>query len=70
MDRYTAFTTNRLCETIDVFDQELLISELARIEKALLNKAILDVYPNLAVGHWARVTSGPMMGIEGWWSKD
>jgi len=64
-DRYTALTTNRLCHTIEVFDQQKLILELAAIEKGLFNKAILDVYPGLAVGSRARIISGPMMGTEG-----
>jgi transcription antitermination factor NusG len=64
-DRYMALTTNRLCHTIEVFDQQKMILELAAIEKGLFNKAILDVYPGLAVGRRARITSGPMMGIEG-----
>jgi transcriptional antiterminator RfaH len=64
-DRYTAMTTNRLCHTIEVYDQEQLILELAAIEKGLINKAIIDLYPTLAVGSWARIISGPMIGIEG-----
>lgn len=64
-DRYTALTTNRLCQTIEVFDQEDMISELAAIEKALLSKADLDIYPHLPVGSRCRIISGPMMGTEG-----
>lgn len=64
-DRYRAIATNRLCHTIEVYDQEQLVSELSSIEKGLMSKAILDVYPNLTVGTRVRVISGPMMGIEG-----
>jgi len=64
-DRYTALTTNRLCQTIEVIDQDGLIKELSRIEKALLSKAIIDNYPRLPVGSPCRIISGPMMGIEG-----
>jgi transcriptional antiterminator RfaH len=64
-DRYIALTTNRLCQVIEVFDQEELISELAAIEKALLYKADLDIYPHLPVGSRARIISGPMTGTEG-----
>jgi len=64
-DRYRAMATNRLCHTIEVYDQEQLVSELSSIEKGLMSKAILDVYPNLTVGTRVRVISGPMMGIEG-----
>jgi len=65
MDRHIAMATNRLCHTIEVFDQELLVSELAAIEKSLANRAVLDVYPSLVVGSRVRVMSGPMMGIQG-----
>jgi transcription antitermination factor NusG len=64
-DRYIALTTNRVCQTIEVADQDGLIKELAGIEKALTTKAIIDNYPRLPLGNHCRVKSGPMMGIEG-----
>ena len=64
-DRYTAMTTNRLCQTIEVVDQDGLKEELSRIEKALLSKAIIDHYPHLPIGNRCRITIGPMMGTEG-----
>ena len=64
-DRYRAMATNRLCQTIEVFDQDRLVQELTRIEKALVSKAIIDHYPHLPVGSRCRITSGPMMGTEG-----
>jgi len=64
-DRYRAMATNRLCQTIEVFDQDRLVQELTRIEKALVGKAIIDHYPHLPVGGRCRITSGPMMGTEG-----
>lgn len=64
-DRYVALTTNRLCHTIEVADQERLMKELIRIEKALFNKLAIDSYPQLPVGIRCRVISGPMLGSEG-----
>ena len=64
-DRHTALKTNRLCHTIEVADQERLIRELARIEKALLSKLAVDSYPRLPMGGRCRVISGPMRGSEG-----
>ena len=64
-DRYTALTTNRVCQTIEVVDQDGLIEELVNIERALLSKAVIDNYPRLPVGSHCRIISGPMMGIEG-----
>ena len=57
--------TNRLCHTVDVADQERLVEELAGIESALLNKAVVDAYPNLPVGRRCRIVSGPMKNTEG-----
>ena len=65
LDRYTALTTNRLCQTIEVVDQDGLIQELTTIEKPLLSKAIIDHYPRLHVGRHCRIISSPMMGTEG-----
>jgi hypothetical protein len=65
LDRYAAMTTNRLCHTIEVIDQDGLIKELVSIEKALLSHAVIDNYPDLPVGSLCRINSGPMMGIEG-----
>jgi len=64
-DRYTAMTTNRLCQTLEVRDQGQLVSELAAIGKALAGRAVLDPYPFAAVGNRCRVTSGPFEGLEG-----
>lgn len=64
-DRYTALTTNRVCHTIEVTDQDGLIEELLSIEKALISKAVIDNYPRLPIGSHCKIISGPMMGIEG-----
>ena len=58
-------TTNRLCQAIDVRNQEGLTGELAAIEKALAGKAELDPYPHAAVGRRCRIRSGPFRGMEG-----
>ena len=64
-DRYTAMRTNRLCHTVNVADQERLVKELSSIETALLNKSVVDSYPNLPVGSRCRIVSGPMINTEG-----
>jgi transcription antitermination factor NusG len=64
-DRYTAMTTNHVCQTIDVFNQEGLITELSAISKALAGKAELDLYPFAVTGQRCRITAGPFQGIEG-----
>ncbi len=65
LDRYTALMTNRLCQMIEVSDQEGLIQELSSIEKALMSRAAIDYYPHFPVGARCRIIDGPMMGIEG-----
>jgi transcriptional antiterminator RfaH len=64
-DRYTALTTNRLCQMIEVTEQDGLVEELSKIEKALLSKSVIDYYPHLPVGNRCRIISGPMKGSEG-----
>ncbi|MGB2821565.1 MAG: transcription termination/antitermination NusG family protein [Phycisphaerae bacterium] len=64
-NRYEAMTTNRLCQTLTVHDQETLVRELVLIEKALAGKAELDPYPFAAIGQRCRITAGPFRGLEG-----
>ena len=64
-DRYVAMTTNRLCQTIRVVDEERFVSEIAEIEAAIACGLPLDPYPFAAVGRRCRVRSGPLQGTEG-----
>ena len=64
-DRYAAMTTNRLCATIRVSNQEQLIEELSAIEEALGGDVQLDPYPYLATGQRCRIKAGPFRGMEG-----
>jgi hypothetical protein len=56
--------TNRLCQTIEAVDWDGLIKEPARIEKALLGKAIINCYQHLLVGSRWGIIAGPMMSTE------
>ncbi len=64
-DRYTAMTTNRICQTLEVFDQARLIRELTAIESALAGDAELEPYPGPAIGRRCRIVGGPFDGLEG-----
>lgn len=64
-DRYTAMTTNRVCQTIDVADQEGLIRELASIHKALAGRAQLNRCSLLVAGQRCRIVTGVFKGLEG-----
>ena len=63
--RYTALTTDRLCQTIAIPDQEQFLSQIAAVHKAMSSNAQLDPYPFLATGKRCRIVGGPFMGIEG-----
>jgi hypothetical protein len=65
VDRHTALTTNRLCQTIAVPDRGRFVDELVNIERAIASKLTLDLHPFAAVGKRCRVTAGPLEGIEG-----
>ncbi len=64
-DRAQAMTTNRIANVLEVQDQATLTRELKQIRAAIASGVTLDPYAFLHVGHWVRVRSGPLMGIEG-----
>jgi transcription antitermination factor NusG len=64
-DRYTAMTTNRLCQTIEVADQGGLVRELSSIQKALMGRAELNPYPQMVAGQRCRIIAGVFKGLEG-----
>ncbi|MBN1845508.1 MAG: hypothetical protein JW810_07475 [Sedimentisphaerales bacterium] len=63
--RYTALSSNRIAQVIEVVDQDRLIGELSQIHRALSGGARLDPHPYLKTGHRCRVTGGPLAGTEG-----
>lgn len=64
-ERLRALKTNRIVTVIDVPRQESLVRELREIYKAISTGVGLRWHPEIKVGDWARVTSGPLMGVEG-----
>lgn len=62
---YFAVSTKRIARVLSVADQARLTSELTHIRLALEGCAELDPYPFLKSGRRARVTSGPLRGVEG-----
>jgi transcriptional antiterminator RfaH len=64
-DRYVAMTTNHICQTLEVRDQETLVGELAAIDKALRGQADLVPCALPAAGTRCRVRAGPFAGIDG-----
>jgi len=63
--RYTALTSNRIAQVIEVVDQAKLVHELTQIYKALSKGAPLDPHPHLQQGDLCRVIAGPFVGTEG-----
>jgi hypothetical protein len=64
-ERYTALTTGRLVNVIEVKDQARLVRELDATHRVLANGLRLELYPWAVVGSRVRVTAGPLQGIEG-----
>lgn len=63
--RYAALRNNRTCNIIPVEYQELLVQELASIERAVAGEALLDLCPQAVVGRTMRVTRGPFRDVIG-----
>lgn len=65
VDRYEAMKTDRLCQTIEVKDQQNFVAELSHIERILSGQIKIDPYPFAPVGARCRVKAGPFVGTEG-----
>lgn len=63
--RYSALTSNRIAQVIEVVDQAKLVHELTQIHTALSKGARLDPHPHLKEGDRCRVIAGPLAGTEG-----
>ncbi|MCP4250253.1 MAG: antitermination protein NusG [bacterium] len=63
--RQSALTTNRIANTLDVPNQIQLVGELRQIQKVLSVETDLEWSAGAGIGDWARVTVGPLAGLEG-----
>lgn len=64
-DRLEVLKTNRVANLIRVEDQQVFISELEPIEKALTNGFALEPHSYINQGQRCRVIAGPLIGTEG-----
>lgn len=64
-DGFAAISTKRVCQVLEVDDQDGFDFELTQIARALTAGAELELFPFAVVGSWCRVTRGPFMGVEG-----
>jgi transcription antitermination factor NusG len=62
---FFAMETKRAARIIDVDDQRRFEAELEQIRTALSTGAEMDPFPHLARGVRARVSRGPLKGVEG-----
>lgn len=62
---YDAIATKRVASFIEVNDQTRFEAELAAIHLALESGFEVEEFPKLAIGTSARVTKGPLLGVEG-----
>jgi transcriptional antiterminator RfaH len=63
--RIELLKTNRVANLIEVKDQDSLIHELVRFEKALRAGVPLIPHQYIEKGQWCRVIAGPLLGLEG-----
>jgi len=63
--RYRCMCTGRLCQTIDVSDQERLLGQLLAIELALTAGLCITPAVELIAGQQCRINGGPLQGAEG-----
>ena len=63
--RIELLKTNRVANLIEVKDQDSLIGELVRFERALRAGAPLMPHKYISKGQWCRVIAGPLLGLEG-----
>jgi hypothetical protein len=63
--RLAALVTDRLCQVIEVADQETLKRELTSLHRAIVSGMTIDPYPFAVVGSRCRVSGGPLRGVEG-----
>ena len=67
--RLAVLRSGYLVRTIEVVDQERLLTELQNIHLACLGEADLTLYPQLKRGRQVRVLRGPLTGVYGRISK-
>ncbi|MDR3637690.1 MAG: transcription termination/antitermination NusG family protein [Isosphaeraceae bacterium] len=64
-DRVTALKSNRLVKVLEVADQARLTNDLRQVHQVLSSGLTVLPEPTMPVGARVRITSGPLLGIEG-----
>ncbi len=64
-ERYQVMRSDQLVRTIEVVDQQQLLSELHSVYLATHSTMSLTLYPQLRRGRYVRVIRGPLEGVVG-----
>ena len=62
---YSAISTKRVCQILQVPDQSQFVQEIEQVRRALACGGSFELYPFAVVGRRCRVVRGPFEGIEG-----
>ena len=68
-ERFAVLRSGYLVRTIEVVDQERMLTELANIHRATSSGTDLVLYPLLKRGKQVRIVRGPLSGVTGKVSK-
>lgn len=63
--RWRVLRTNRVAQTLQVYEQDVLVSQLRHIHQVLVTETAFEHLFGVQVGQWVRVTGGPLAGVEG-----
>lgn len=63
--RWRVLRTNRVAQTLQVYEQDELVSQLRHIHQVLLTDTAFEHLFGVQVGQWVQVTGGPLAGVEG-----
>lgn len=64
-EREQCLKTNRVCQVLPVTDGPELCEDLASVQSMIESGCPLTVESRLEPGHWVRVRTGPLEGLEG-----
>ena len=64
--RDKAYNSDHVANLLDVFDQELFVSQLSGILEALETDLEICLAPHIGKGMRVNIKNGPLRGMEGW----
>jgi transcription antitermination factor NusG len=63
--RYRVLRTNRVAQTLYVYEQDELVSQLRHVHQVLVTETAFEHLFGVQVGQWVQVTGGALAGVEG-----